>query len=413
MGKLGFPCALSLAAYSGYRVLGYDISDRPQRILGGSVKPPVENRIDDLLKHNREKLLILPSVHDVVAGTDDLVLVAVQTPHDEEYGGEAPMPVTRRDFEYQYLIEACKSVCREALRQQKNITMVVISTVLPGTMDRCIRPLLNKYVKLVYSPLFIAMGTVIDDFLNPEMVLVGTDSEEDALPLLSMYRKMHSSPYVQVSIPSAELSKVVYNTFISTKVVFGNTVMEMAHKTGADCDEVHQALMMATDRVISPRYMRGGMGDGGACHPRDLIAMSHLAQKLDLSYDFMGHLVHAREAQTHWLAEIVKDWAERSKLPVVILGKAYKKNLTLTNGSPSLLLSHYLEAMGIAHKMWDRHVDGLAERKGWPEPALIVIGTNHDEYAEMGWATGSIVIDPWGFVPDQHGVTVIRIGRKG
>lgn len=412
LGKLGLPCALTLDAYSDYRVVGYDVSDRPTRILFGDEEPPVERHIKDLLA--KTKMTIVESAKQVVAATDGVVFVAVQTPHDEEYGGEKPMPFDRRDFEYQYLVEACKTVCAEAATQNKEITLVVISTVLPGTMDRCIRPVMNKNVRLVYSPLFIAMGTVVDDYLNPEMILMGSDSVDYCEPVRAVYSSMTDRPQVLISIPSAELAKVTYNTFISTKVVFANTVMEMAHKTGADCDEVHQALTMATDRVVSPRYMKGGMGDGGACHPRDLIAMSWLARHLDLSWDFMGELVYAREAQTQWMAGVVKTWAERTKLPVCILGKAYKKGLTLTNGSAALLLEHYLKEQEVQVDMWDPHTDEPPIHGHYQENQYVfVIGANHDEFATMEFATGSIVIDPWGYIPDQEGVTVIRVGRKG
>src|SRR5262249_48100580 len=156
----------------------------------------------------------------------------------------------------------------------------------------------------------------------PEFVLAGVDRDTDADILRGVFSAVHDRPVLPMSIQSAELTKVAYNVFISAKIVFANTVMEICHKTGADCDEVTGALAQATDRVISPRYLAGGMGDGGACHPRDLIAMSWLAQRLDLSCDFLGGLVQQREAQTGWIADLVESYADQTGMRVIILGKS-------------------------------------------------------------------------------------------
>ena len=98
---------------------------------------------------------------------------------------------------------------------------------------------------------------------------------------------------------NAEAIKVAYNTYISMKIAYANTWMEICHKIpGTDVDQVTGALELATTRIMSPKYLTGGMGDGGGCHPRDNIALSWLARELDLSYDFFEHLMIARERQT-------------------------------------------------------------------------------------------------------------------
>jgi UDPglucose 6-dehydrogenase len=95
-----------------------------------------------------------------------------------------------------------------------------------------------------------------------------------------------------------ECIKIFYNTFISTKLSFVNTIQDIAEKLGSiDVDNVTNALCKSNDRIISSRYMKAGMGDGGACHPRDNIALKYLSQKLDLGYDFFGSIVNIREMQ--------------------------------------------------------------------------------------------------------------------
>lgn len=405
LGRLGLPCALVLA-HHGHQVTGYDVSDHPRKILEGVEPLPQEKDLDVLaaLAH----IDLAGSISDVVAASD-VVFVAVQTPHAPAYGGEQPMPEERRDFEYSYLIQAVRDVAKEAERQGKHTTIVVVSTVLPGTFNRHLRPLGNRWTTLIYNPFTIAMGTTIADFRAPEFVLIGADREQDWQPLAEIYRKAHGRPIQAVSIESAELAKVAYNTFLSLKIVFANTVMEVCHKTGADCDAVTEVLAAATQRVCSPAYLRGGMGDGGACHPRDLIAMSWLAQRLNLSTDLMGYLARAREAQTGWLADLTEQWAEQTGLPVVLLGKAYKPESDLTAGSPALLLTGMLRGRGLDVADHDPYVDGEAAVTG---AAVYVIGTQHRAWSSLEFAPSSVVIDPFGYIPDRAGVTVIRVGRK-
>lgn len=402
LGKLGTPCALALAKFGGHTVIGYDVKE--------PTVPEYEAGIDQL---DQSALTRAGSVDDVVADAD-VVFVAVQTPHAPAYGGDQPAPEQRRDFEYGYLVAACRAVCTAAQRQQKAVTLAIVSTVLPGTCNRLVRPLLNPYVTLVYTPAFVAMGTVLADLLNPEFVLVGVDDPGDAQPLRDVYAAVHDQPLFVTGIESAELTKVAYNTVISTKVVIGNTIMEICEKTGADCDQVIDALSLATDRVISPRYLRGGMGDGGACHPRDLIAMSWLAQRLNLSYDLLGEMAKAREAQTGWLADLAAHWVQQTGLDIWVLGTAYKPCVPLDQGSPAMLLTHMLrrrEDIDQFVQSFDPYTFPDAEPP-LQHPHVYVIGCRHPEFATYDFLPGSVVLDPHGYIPDRPGVTVVRIGRK-
>lgn len=411
-GKLGLPCALVLAQH--HEVYAYDRSDRARKITFGQENQPDEAGIGKLLDDMDHRLVWLDSPAEVVREVD-VVFVAVPTPHSPEYGGEAPMPEERSDFDYAQLVQACRDICAAARAFSHEVTLVVVSTVLPGTTNRLIRPLLNPWVRLVYSPQFIAMGTTIADFQNPEFVICGCE-DEGWFRVRDIFWPVHgnASKLLVTSIENAEAIKVFYNTFVSMKIVWANMVMETCHKTGADCDEVVNALSLATDRVVSSKYMRGGMGDGGACHPRDLIAMSWLAQRLELSYDLLGELAFARECQTEWLAGLARKYHELLKAPVLILGKSYKPGSALTDGSPALLLRHYLA--DLYPYQWDPHADisAPADLKALlPDgPLVYVIATAHPEFAEFTFTRRSVVIDPFGYIPDQEGVTVVRVGRK-
>src|SRR5262249_6729878 len=157
----------------------------------------------------------------------------------------------------------------------------------PGTIRREIFPLVGEHVKLCYNPFFIAMGTTIRDFLDPEFVLFGMRDPEAAERARALYSTLHDRPVYETSIENAELIKVSYNTYITMKIAFANTLMEICHKIeGCDVDQVTGGLALGTQRLLSPRYLGGGMGDGGGCHPRDNIALSWLSRELGLSYDW-------------------------------------------------------------------------------------------------------------------------------
>jgi UDPglucose 6-dehydrogenase len=146
------------------------------------------------------------------------------------------------------------------------------------------------------------MGTTINDFMNPEFVLMGIDDLDAANTLKKFYSTLHSKDVFECSINEAELIKVSYNTFITMKICLANTVTELSHKlTNINSDKVMGALKLSNQRLISSKYLDGGMGDGGGCHPRDNIALSWLSREVDLSYDWYENLMISREKHTEWL----------------------------------------------------------------------------------------------------------------
>lgn len=414
LGKLGLPCALALEHFGGHEVIGYDTNPGVVEIIQNRSAPRVrEAGLEGLLQETN--LEFATDVVQVVQQTDRLVFVAVQTPHDLLYGGEGPMPDQVQDFDYQHLCAAVSQIAAAAQDSEKSITLVVVSTALPGTMQREIEPLLNEFVDLVYNPFFIAMGTTIADFQNPEFVLVGARSDTDVTPLTEVYEKLYERqfvPILKMELDEAELTKVAYNTFISMKIVFANTINEICHKIGADSDVVTGALVHGWRRLMSDMYLTGGMGDGGACHPRDNIAMSWLAQQLQLSVDPFAFVTRAREAQSAWLAQEIRRLAEEYDLPVIMLGKSYKPQSGLMAGSPALLLDYHLDELGIQAQLWDPYVDQLEPAYVPQAIAIYVIATKHKEFTTFEFPEGSVVVDPHRYILPRSGVTIIPIGGE-
>jgi UDPglucose 6-dehydrogenase len=402
LGKLGLPCALAIEK-KGHKVFGYDVNPEVGKILESRVLPYKEvDGQEHLETHNISFL----SLSEVVKESE-IIFVAVQTPHEPKYEGITRIPNERCDFNYTYLKDSIKAISDVLDELKENRIVVIISTVLPTTVKEQIMPLVSEYMRLCYNPFFIAMGTTIHDFLNPEFVLLGNDNEEAANEVEKFYRTLHNSPVYKTSITNAELIKVSYNTFISMKIVFANTLMEICHKMGGNVDEVTKALGMANQRIISDKYLTGGMGDGGGCHPRDNIAMSFLAEKLNMSFDFFNSIMKAREEQTEWLAEIVRE--NKGDLPIVVLGKAFKPETNLISGSPSILLKNILNETEQDVEVYDPHID---EEKTFDKPSIFFVGTKHDAFAKMSFPEGSVVVDPWRYIPKTDGVKVIHVGKQ-
>jgi len=412
LGKLGMPVALAMSMRD-HDVMGYDVD--PSRMQKHSfphreIGPNGESSIEPLL---RTSTLRFGSLQDVVAHAE-IIFVAVQTPHEPRYEGVTRLPDERADFDYRYLKDALANLSATIEEHGEDKIVIVISTVLPGTMRLEILPLINDRVRLCYNPFFIAMGSTINDFLTPEFVLFGMRDPEAAAKAKELYRTFHDRPFYETSIENAELIKVAYNTYITMKVCFANALMEICHKIeGCEVDAVTDALALATERLLSPKYLRGGIGDGGGCHPRDNIALSWLARELDLSYDWFESVMLAREGQTDWLADLIAQHHERRGFEhnrVGIYGRAFKEGTNLTIGSPATLLANLLEERGFDVTLYDPYVDdgGLP----FHEPAVYFVATKHPEFADPLWEfpADSVVLDPWRFVPEHEGVEVIPVG---
>lgn len=391
LGKLGLPCAEAMAL-KGHTVSGYDIK---------LVDPT-------MLVH------ICKTVQEAVTNKD-IVFVAVPTPHDPEYDGKAPTShLTPKDFSYDIVKKCLKEANKYMTKDQ---LLVLISTVLPGTTRREFVKLVGN-TRFVYNPYLIAMGSVAWDMINPEMIMIGTeDGSEtgDAHQLIKFYKTiMENSPrYVVGTWDECECIKVFYNTFISTKIGLVNMIQDVAEKQGnINVDIVTDALAKSTMRIMGPQYMKAGMGDGGACHPRDNIALRYMAKELNLGYDLFDAVMTARESQAKNLAKFLVQLAKENRMSIFIHGKAYKPDVSYCDGSYSLLIGHYCEELGIKPS----YIDPLTgdEINGCYGVVLLAhnkkvtydyrgFGNIQNLYCKI--EKGSIVVDPWrSFTSDDHRV---------
>jgi len=156
------------------------------------------------------------------------------------------------------------------------------------------------------------------------------------------------------------------------------------------------------------------MGDGGGCHPRDNIALSWLSRELDLSYDWFDNIMMQREKQTDWLADLIEEQDISKESKIYILGKSFKPETSIETGSPAVFLKNILEERGHLVEMYDPYIDtdALLMQKG-----IYFIGTKHPDFISYNYPNGSIILDPWRYIPlkdkvlnEDYNIKVIHIG---
>jgi len=400
LGKLGLDCAEVFA--QKHSVKGYDIYPRES----DSVE--------------------VCSAKDTICGSD-WIFIAVPTPHEEGYDGSLPSSHKEpRDFGHDAVLDAIQKINDLADAPKK---VVLISTVLPGTTRKHFVPRLDARHQFLYNPYLIAMGSVKWDMVNPEMVMIGTeDGNPNALAgeLIDIYQTiMENNPRYEIGTwDECEAIKIFYNTFISAKVGLANMIQDFAMKIGnINVDVVTNALARSTMRIMGPKYMTAGMGDAGACHPRDNIALRWLAQEYEIGYDLFDTIMHAREIQARNLAQFLVDQVQ-DNMPIVIHGKAYKPDVPYCIGSYSTLVGHYVKELG--HDV--SYLDPLADD---PEDVIVdlqgrasVILLAHNRHVTYGYTgqdqtdrfyceipKGSVFVDPWRAMQPHPDYTVIPYGN--
>lgn len=420
LGKLGLPCAVAVAQ-KGHNVYGLDANRGFLESYRKGISNLYEPGLDDQLCAALPRMSFLDSVEEVVTRSK-IIFVAVQTPHPPELDGSIRHNHVRKDFNYDYLLSAVREVAEAVNRcsASEHKVVAVVSTVLPGTTRQIVYPAMHEIIDrpigqgwgLCYNPFFIAMGTTVRDYLNPEFSLIGQNLTEDrdsnsGEMLAEFYGTLHDSPKLRMTWDNAEVVKMCYNTFIGLKIMFANTIMQICHGSpGADCDVVAETLGQATDRLISRTYLRGGMGDGGGCHPRDNLALSYLSDKLKLDYNIFDFVMTVREKQTEWLADLMC----AHDLPKVILGETFKPKTDLTTGSPSILLANILGERG---EKVTFHDPVTAPELPPRVPSVYLVGTRWEQFKEFDFAPGSIVIDPWRMIDVvPSGVELVSVGRN-
>lgn len=338
LGKLGLPLAAAIAS-RGYEVVGYDRDEAKQKsLLKGEF--PYEPGLKELVRSHSERITFSESLDDILETS--LTFVIVPTPSSPD-----------GDFSIRYM-EAALAMIGKVLSKKKGYHLVaVVSTVLPGSMEvlqrvleRSSKKKCGRSLGLCYNPAFIALGNVIHNFLNPDFVLIGESDRAAGDLLEKFYRDFCASPAPvhRMNFVNAELAKISVNTFITMKISFGNMLARIAERLpGAHADVIAEAI--GCDKRISPAYLKGALGYGGPCFPRDNRAFSFVARKVGLKAHSAEATDRVNSFQVKWLGKLVLSQVRRSD-PVAILGLSYKPDTDVVEESQGIALAKLLAQKG-------------------------------------------------------------------
>jgi UDPglucose 6-dehydrogenase len=331
LGKLGASMAAAIAS-RGFEVIGVDINASVIEAVNAGRAPVDETGLADAVEANSARLRATANHHEAVARSD-VTFVVVPTPSDHT-----------GMFSLQYARYAFREIGR-GLRKKSDYHLVVLtSTVVPGSTRQVLLPELEvasgkqcgRDFGLCYSPEFIALGSVIRDFLNPDFTLVGEFDEPSGARLEQCYAEIveNGAPCKRMSLENAELTKLAVNTFVTTKIAYANMLAELCEVIpSGDVDVVSDAL--GADKRIGRRYLTGGLGFGGPCFPRDNIALSAVGQRLGVGTEISITTDAVNRAPVGRLVEQVRT-AARPDSTVAVLGLAYKPQSDVIERSQGL-----------------------------------------------------------------------------
>lgn len=405
LGKLGASMAAGIAS-RGFDVAGVDVIEKTVHLINNGHAPVEETDLEETINKNKKRISATTS-YDYAIQNSEISFVIVPTPSEAD-----------GSFSLSYAKEAFREIGKALRSRDKGYHLVVLtSTVLPGSTRCGLLPILEQEsgkkcgidFGLCYSPEFIALGSIIYNFLNPDFNLVGEFDKQSGNMLEQAYKEImrNDPPCKRMSIENAELTKVALNTFITTKITFANMLADIASNIpNGDIDIITDAL--GSDTRVGHKYLKGGLGYGGPCFPRDNIALTFLAESIGSRAD----MAKATDKVNNYLTEnIVSDII--SVLPggtVGILGLAYKPDTFVIEESQSIKLARFLNEKGFKVIGYDPMANECAKKElknkitiktdvyeCINKSDLIIIATQDKEFKELSAHDfkNKIVYDCW------------------
>jgi UDPglucose 6-dehydrogenase len=435
LGKLGAPMAACFAA-RGFAVHAVDINPQKVDAIGRGVPPVHEPGLAELLAESRGRISATKDIESAVMASD-ATFVVVATPSEADGG-----------FSLRYAIPTCESIGRALRTKPAYHVVVMTSTVMPGSMGGQIKSALERAsgkrcgadFGLCYNPEFIALGTVIRDFYNPDFLLIGESDPRAGDVLSEIYKRAckNSPTIARMNWINAEITKLAVNTYITTKISYANMLARLCEKLpDADVNVVTDALGL--DTRIGPKYLKGAVSYGGPCFPRDNRALASLAARIGASSGLAEATDIFNRAQIETLAALVKSHRSGSD-PIGILGLTYKPDTDVVEESFGLLLAQELASANLPVVVFDPSADlsrALAAQKSVRiatsaedcivQCGVVVLATPWQEFRELpisAWvqpfrsvpslhSAPRVVIDCWRTLPhlaDSPGVQYVRLG---
>ncbi|NLH42185.1 MAG: UDP-glucose/GDP-mannose dehydrogenase family protein [Planctomycetes bacterium] len=348
LGKLGL-CSAACFAGKGHRVIGVDSDGTHIEALNAGRCPIDEPGLADLLDRCRGDMEFTTD-HGYAVRNSDITMITVPTPSnpDGRFSNAC--------------VEAVLDRISPSLRAKDAFHVVgVVSTVMPGTCERVFVPLLESRTGkkcgrdfgLLYNPEFVALGSVIHDFLHPDLLLIGASDDRSAQTARDLYGSViESDPsYAVMNLTNAEITKLSLNCYVTMKISFANELAAICEKIpGADVDVVTTAI--GADTRVGRKYLKGGLGFGGPCFPRDNLAFQRCAEDAGTWAHLSPRVVEVNREIVDRLAAMV----EEHTLPgstVALLGLSYKPGTHVVEESQPVMLAQRLLDAGYAVRMHD------------------------------------------------------------
>jgi UDPglucose 6-dehydrogenase len=358
LGKLGL-CLAAVYAYKGKTVIGVDVLpdfiDKINKGISPIFEPGLANIIAEVggsEKRNCGRLLATLE-HKRAIAESDITIVLTATPS-----------LPDGSFSNAYIEDALSHLSRALRDNTKPYHLFVISsTVIPGSIEGSFIPLIERIsgrklhqgFGICYDPDFVALGNVIKDFMNPEIIVIGESSPEDGSTLESLHTSICDNvPQVRrMSLSSAEVAKVCLNAYITMKISFANLIGNICDKMpDVDVDAITSAI--GQDKRISPYYFKAGLSYGGTCFPRDTWALNAVLSRLGIPVDLMQACHKINVYQDQCLADKVLSVCKYLDIKVVgILGLAFKNGTPVIVESPAIKLIETLNKAGIRIIVYD------------------------------------------------------------
>ena len=409
LGKLGATLA-GVIASKQHTVIGVDINEHNIAKINAAQAPIFEPGLAELLWLSRERLSATANYREALDKTE-ITFVIVPTPSDDS-----------GSFSLRYVLTACEAIGKSLRHKQEYHLVVITSTVMPGAMRQEIQPCLERVsgkrcgidFGLCYNPEFIALGNIIHDMLNPDFLLIG-ESDQRAGALLEAFYKticVQDTPCQRMNFINAELAKLAVNTYVTMKISYANMLAQMCERL-EDADAYTVSTAIGCDSRIGSKYLRGALGYGGPCFPRDNLAFSHLAEVVGVDALLSKATDEINNRQTPRLADIIVPYLP-SEGTVGILGLSYKPETNVTERSQGLELAQYLLSQGIGVKVYDpvaldtardQLIGNVSFASSMDECArqvdVLVIATAWNEFKELSPTTlkhnprPTMIIDCW------------------
>jgi GDP-mannose 6-dehydrogenase len=347
LGYVGCVTAASLAK-AGHEVIGADVNAEKVAMVNGARPPVVEPGLAELLAEvvGEGRLRATTSSDEAVAGSD-VSLICVGTP-SRATGA----------LDVEAIARTGQSIGTALRKRAEPYTVVLRSTVLPGTTEQCLVPALlagsggRDAVRVAMNPEFMREGSSLADFARPPFTVVGCADPATESLLRLLYAGV-DAPFVHTTIRAAEMVKYTANAFHALKVCFANEIGDACAALGTDVHEVMRIFLMDRKLNVSDAYLRPGFAFGGSCLPKDLRALTHAARAADVSLPLLETILPSNEIQIRRAAEAVLATRLRR---VGVVGLSFKKGTDDLRESPMVALVETLIGKGCDVRILDRTV---------------------------------------------------------